>query len=67
VDRTRGDDVTHEGAVTRVRDAHGYDADYAARCACGWTSGELRDRPSAAMPDLYAHIADSPTTTERAE
>jgi len=59
--------VSHDGAVARVRDARGYDIGYAARCGtCQWSSGELRDRPSAAMPDLLAHIADSPTTTEDA-
>ena len=60
--------MSHEGAVTRVRSDAGYDVGFVARCAsCGWSSGELRDRPSAAMPDLLAHIADSPTTTERDE
>ena len=51
--------------IELVKDAHGYGIGYVAAC-CGWTSGELRDRHSAAMPDLYAHIADSPTTTEEA-
>jgi len=54
-----------DACIVQVKDAHGYTAGYAATC-CGWSSGELRDRPSAAMPDLLAHIADSPTTTEDA-
>lgn len=47
----------HEGAVARVRNDHGYDIGFTARCACGWTSGELRDRPGQAMPDLLDHLA----------
>jgi hypothetical protein len=59
--------MSHEGAVTRVRSEAGYDVGFVARCGtCQWSSGELRDRPSAAMPDLPAHIADSLTTTEEA-
>lgn len=55
--------TTHEGAVARVRDTRGYDIGFTARCACGWTSGDLRERPSAAMPDLLAHLRDRPTET----
>jgi hypothetical protein len=56
------DEPQHQGArIVMVRDAHGYTAGWAAAC-CAWTSGELRDRPSAAMPDLYAHITEETTT-----
>lgn len=46
-----------DARVVMVKDARGYTVGWAATC-CGWTSGELRDRPSAAMPDLYAHITE---------
>lgn len=56
--------MSHEGAVRRVRDAKGYDIGFTAACACGWTSGELRERPGQAMPDLLEHISDRPTEPE---
>lgn len=49
--------MSHEGAISRVRDQLGYDAGFAARCGtCDW-SGDLRERPGQAMPDLLEHIA----------
>lgn len=56
--------TSHEGAVRRVRSAAGYDIGFTAACACGWTSGELRERPGQAMPDLLEHIKDRPTEPE---
>jgi hypothetical protein len=54
-----------EGAIARVRDQRGYDCGFAARCTThDWTSPELRETPSAAMPDLLEHITTRPTEPE---
>ena len=49
----------HDVAIRRVRDAHGYDAGYAATCATHDWSGDLRERQSQALSDYWRHIDDT--------
>lgn len=54
--------MTHDGRIEAAKDANRYHLGYAAACACGWTSGDLRDTHGAAAMDLWNHIRDTKGT-----